>query len=76
MRIKMALYLQKTWIPFTEGCIVPSLVEIGPVVLEKKIKMWKVNRWTEEGIDKQPDTKNRQSEKLTFAFSPGELKGG
>ena len=28
--------------PFTRGCFVPSLVEISPVVLEKKIKMWKV----------------------------------
>ena len=27
----------QTWIPFTQGCIVPSLVKIGPVVLEKKI---------------------------------------
>ena len=25
-----------------QGCIVPSLVEIGPVVLEKMMKMWKV----------------------------------
>ena len=25
------------WIYFTQGCSVPSLVEIGPVVLEKKI---------------------------------------
>ena len=30
------------WINFTQGCFVPSLVEIGPVVLEKKMKMWKV----------------------------------
>ena len=28
---------EQTWIPFTQGCFVPSLVEIGPVVLEKKI---------------------------------------
>ena len=28
--------------PFTQRCFVPSLVEIGPVVLEKKMKMWKV----------------------------------
>ena len=28
---------EQTWIPFTQGCSVPSLVEIGPVVLEKKI---------------------------------------
>ena len=26
-----------SWIPITQGCFVPSLVEIGPVVLEKKI---------------------------------------
>ena len=32
---------EQTWIPFTQGCFVPSLVEIGPVVL-KKMKMWKV----------------------------------
>ena len=24
---------EQTWIPFTQGCFVPSLVEIGPVVL-------------------------------------------
>ena len=28
---------EQTWIPFTQGCFVPNLVEIGPVVLEKKI---------------------------------------
>ena len=28
---------EQTWIPFTKGCFVPSLVEIGPVVLENKI---------------------------------------
>ena len=27
---------------FTKGCFVLSLVEIGPVVMEKKIKIWKV----------------------------------
>ena len=32
-------------IPFTQGCFVPSLVEIGPVVLEK-MKMWKVTTTT------------------------------
>ena len=30
------------FIPFTQWCFVPSLVEIGPVVLEKKMNMWKV----------------------------------
>ena len=28
---------EQTWIPFTKGCIVPNLVEIGPAVLEMKI---------------------------------------
>ena len=28
---------EQTWIPFTKGCFVLSLVEIGLVVLEKKI---------------------------------------
>ena len=28
---------EQTWIPFTQGCIVPSLVEINPVGQEKKI---------------------------------------
>ena len=28
---------EQTWIPYAQGCIVPSLVEIGPVVPEKKI---------------------------------------
>ena len=33
---------EQTQILFTQGCFVPSLVEIGRVVLEKKRKMWKV----------------------------------
>ena len=37
----------QTWIPFTQGCFVPSLVEIGLVVLEKKMKMWKVYQQTD-----------------------------
>ena len=28
---------EQTWISFTQGCIVAGLVEIGSVVLEKKI---------------------------------------
>ena len=28
---------EQIWIPVIQGCIVPSLVEIGPLVLEKKI---------------------------------------
>ena len=46
---------EQTWIPFTQGYFVPSLVEIGPVVLEKKMKMWKVYRQTDGQTDRQTD---------------------
>ena len=55
----------------------PSLVEIGPVVLEKKSKIGKVYRRTDRQTDGQTDrqtTDERRSEKLTWAFSSGELK--
>ena len=32
---------QQTQIPFTHGCFLPSFVEIGSGVLDKKTKMWK-----------------------------------
>ena len=46
---------EQTWFPFTQGCFVPSLVEIGPVVLEKKMKMWKVYRQKDRQTDRQTD---------------------
>ena len=51
----------------------PSLVEIGPVVKEKKMKMWKVYRQTDGRTDRQT-TNDKWSEKLTWVFSSGELK--
>ena len=66
------LHLNKLDSPFTQGCIVTSLVENGPVVLEKKMKMWKVYRQTDGRTDRRTD--DRWSEKLTWAFSSGELK--
>ena len=45
---------EQIWIPFTQRCIVPSLVEIGPVVLEKKMKTWKVyynKLWQQTNFD-------------------------
>ena len=33
---------EQTSILFTQGCFLSSFVEIGPMVLEKKMKMWKV----------------------------------
>ena len=35
----------------------PSLVEIGPLVLDKKMKMWKVYRQTDRQRDRQTDRK-------------------
>ena len=53
--------------------LVPSLLEIGQVVLEKKMRMWKVYKRTDRQTDRQT-TDDRWSEKLTWAFSLGELK--
>ena len=65
---------EQTWIPFTQGCFVPSLIEIGPVVLEKKTKMWKVYDNDNNDYDGQRTTDKFWSEKLTWAFGSGELK--
>ena len=59
---------EQTWMPYTQRCSVRSLVEIGNLVPEKKMKMWKrlqTDGWTDD------DTR---SEKLTQDFSSGELK--
>ena len=40
------------WIPYTQEYLVPSLVEIDPVVLEKKMKMW---NFTDGRTDRQKD---------------------
>ena len=47
--------VQKNWIPFTRGCFVPSLVITGPVVMEKKLKMWEVYRQTDGWMDGRTD---------------------
>ena len=43
---KVGPFTWKNYIPITQGYFVSSLVEIGPVVLEKKMKMQKVYRQT------------------------------
>ena len=47
----------KSWIPFSQGCFAPSLVEIGPMVMEKKIfkfcqhiLLFKYNYHLEKGV--------------------------
>ena len=57
----MALHLKKF---YPKEWFLPSLVEIGPMVLEKNMKRWKVYG--------QMD--NMQSEKLPWPFSSVELK--
>ena len=52
---------EQMWIPFTQGCFVHSLVEIGSVVLEKRMKMWNVYRRTSD---------DRRSEKDHLSFQP------
>ena len=60
---------EQIWVPSTKGCIVPSLVEIDPVVLAKKIKMWKV--YANDDNDDDDDDGQRTNfdqKKLTWAF--------
>ena len=61
---------EQTLISFTQVCFVPSLIEICPVVLEKKMKMWKVSY---RRTDRQT-TDKKCSENLTIAFSSSEIK--
>ena len=42
LSIRHVLSFKQTKIPFMQECFVPRLIEIGLVVLEKKMKMWKV----------------------------------
>ena len=59
---------EQTWIPNTQGCFVPSLVEIGPVVLEKKMKMWKVYRQMDRQRDRQTDDGQQGIRKAHLSF--------
>ena len=48
----MAVYFNKTEFPSVKGqCFVQRSVKIGLVVLQKKMKMWKVHRQTDRGTD-------------------------
>ena len=62
-----ALSYEQTWIPFTQGCFLPSLVEIGPVVLEKKMKMWKVYDNNDNDDDGQRTNFDQKSLRLMWA---------
>ena len=68
-RACMALHLKKNLNPLHQGILCAKFGWNRPMVLEKKIKMWKDYRRT----DRQT-TDDRWSEKFTWAFSSGELK--
>ena len=51
-----------------------KFVEIGPVVLEQKMKMWNVYKQMESKIQCRWITNNELSEILTWTFSSNELK--
>ena len=57
----------QTWIPFTLKCFLPSLIEIDPVVLEKKMKMWKV-------YDNNNDDDEQQTHFNQKSFGSGKLR--
>ena len=60
----VAYHLNKFESLLPKGCFVPSLFDIGLVVLEKKMKMWKVYRRTVGRCT----TDDRRSEKLTNMY--------
>ena len=68
LKIEWSLFVN-TWFPFIQGSFVRRLVEIGPIVLEKKnlkTKLMTTRKWR--------TTVKFKSEKLTWAFCSGELK--
>ena len=60
---------EQTWMPFTQGYFVPSLVEVGPVVLEKKMKMGKVYRQTDGRTDGWTDRRTTGDQKSSPELS-------
>ena len=58
---------EQTWIHFTKKYFVPSLNEIGPVVLEK-MKMWKVYKQTDGQTDGRTDVRRQVIRKVHLSF--------
>ena len=61
---------EQSWILFTQGCFVSSLIEIDPVVLEKKMTVWKVY---ENANNNANDDNNQGQILIRQAFCLGEL---
>ena len=60
-----------SWDPFSQGCFVPSLVEIGPVVLENKMKLTKLMQRKQKILTVQHLYKNQR---IDLIFCPINLK--
>ena len=60
---------EQTWMPLAIWCFMLSLVKIGPLVLIKKLKMWKVYRQTDV---RQHVIKKLQRFHLRLAKNPTE----
>ena len=60
---------EQTWIPFSQGCFVPRLFEIGPVVLEKRMNMRKVYRRSDGRTDGRTTGDQKSSLKLLAQVS-------
>ena len=53
---------EQTWILITQECFVLSLIEIGQLVLEKKMEMWKVY----DNTKKYNDNDNNDGQQTTL----------
>ena len=60
----MGPLFKQSWISFTRELFVPNLVEIGPVVLEKKMKMRKVHDNSNDNDDNNNDNDDNISGEL------------
>ena len=58
---------EQIWISFTQGCFIPSLAEIGTMVLEKKMKMWKV--YHNDNGEQRTDFDQKSSGELKYLYS-------
>ena len=68
MRIEWVFILTNL-ISFTQGCFAPNLVQIGPVVLEKKMKMWKVYE-NDDDSDNNDDNGQRRNSYQKISLKP------
>ena len=66
------IWKKETWIIFTQGYFVLSLVLLASGSGEKKMNMWKINTQTDRQTGRRRTTDDHK--KHTWAFSSGQLK--